>query len=235
MRVIRGAVAFLVTTAGCTAIVHRPVEVDPAATFAAHQEHAALVVDRLERGRAGRLVPSSWLRMPGAPTFALEADDERVAAVWLAGSAAVVRRKSAGTSPLVGEVTPAWEEGAIRLTLKPATGPAFRTDTFARKAAGGGPPALSRVAQTVIDVRGTYEATVRDSSGAPAGWMRARIGPYLPAPRIFESAFAADVPPELVAGAAAALNAEIDWIEDQALNVYRGTGDSLERSFPAQR
>src|SRR5262245_36020267 len=57
--------AIFLATTGCPVVRH-PVEVDPAATFAAHQEHAELAVDRLERGRVGRLVPASWLRRPGA-------------------------------------------------------------------------------------------------------------------------------------------------------------------------
>jgi hypothetical protein len=228
------AVLIAVVVAGC-AVMHRPVEVDPDATFAAHQEHAALVVDRLERGRAGMLAPPGFLRLFGAPEYVLQVDGERVAAVWVAGSQAVVRQKPSVSSRLIGDVTPSWEDGAIRLALAPAGAPAFRTDPFARTSGGGGPPVLTRVAQTVIDVRGTYQATVRDAGGAAKGWMRARIGPYLPAPRIFEAALPPDVPPELVAGAAVALNAEIDWIEDHALNVYRGTGsDSLERSVPTQ-
>ncbi len=222
--------------AGCAAI-QRPVEVDPAATFAAHQEHVVLVVDRFERGRAGRLGPASWLRRPGAPAFVLDVGGDKVAAMWVAGSQVVVRRTASEASALVGDVTPSWQDGAIRLALGPAGAPAFRTDLFARKGAGGGPPALSRVSETVLDVRGTYEATVRDASGASKGWFRVRIGPYLPAPRIYEAALAPELPPELAAGAAAALNAEIDWIEGHALNVYRSTGEdgSLERSLPVER
>jgi hypothetical protein len=108
---------------------------------------------------------------------------------------------------------------------------------FAHQGAGGALPALSRTAQTVLDVRGTWQASVRDSNGAAVGWMRARIGPYLPAPRIFEARLPQALPPELATGAAAALDAEIDWIEDHALNVYRGGGDTgpLERSVPMSK
>jgi hypothetical protein len=222
--------------AGCAAIQH-PVEVDPAATFAAHQERAVLVVDRFERGRAGHLGPASWIRTPGAPTFVLDVGGDQIAAMWIAGSRVVVHRTTSETSALVGTVTPSWQDGAIRLALEPAGSPAFRTDLFVRNGAGGGPPVLSRVAQTVLDVRGTYEATVRDPGGASKGWLRVRIGPYLPAPRIYEAALPPEIPPEVVAGAVAALNAEIDWIEGHALNVYRSTGEngSLQRSLPVER
>jgi hypothetical protein len=223
-------------TIGCVTL-HRPVEVDPDATFAAHQEHAGLAIDRFERGRSGRLGPAAVLRLPGTPTFVLEVEGEKVAFVWLAGSEAVVRRTPADTSPLVGTVTPGWDENAIRLTLRPADGTALKTDVFAHKSSGAGPEALARTAQTVLDVRGTWEASVRDSKGAAVGWMRVRIGPYLPAPRIFEAMLPSGLPPELVTAAAAALGAEIDWIEDHAQNVYRGSGGSgpLERSVPMSR
>jgi hypothetical protein len=212
-------------TFGCVTL-RRPVEVDPEATFAAHQEHASLAIDRFDRGRSGRLGPAAVLRLPGKPTFVLEVEGEKIAFVWLAGSEATVRRTPADTSPLVGTVTPGWDENAIRLTLKPSEGPAF-----------AGLAALARTAQTVLDVRGTWEASVRDSKGAAVGWMRVRIGPYLPAPRIFEAMLPSSLPPELAAATAAALSAEIDWIEDHAQNVYRGSGGTgpLERSVPMSR
>ena len=219
------------------ATMGRHVEVDPDATFAAHQEHNGLAVDRFERGRSGRLAPAGWLRLPGAPTFVLDVEGERVAAVWLAGSEAVVRRTVSEASPLVGDVTPTWDDGAVRLTLRPSGAPAFRTDVFGRKSSGSGFTSLTRVAQTVLDVRGTWEATVRDASGVAAGWMRVRISPYQPAPRIFDAVLPAGLPPELATAAAASLSAEVDWIEDHALNVYRGSGGGgpLERSVPTSR
>src|SRR3989442_769075 len=69
---------------GCASLRH-PVAVDPDANFAAHREHGRLVVDRLGPGRAGELQPPRWVRLPGDPTFVLEADGERIAALWVAG------------------------------------------------------------------------------------------------------------------------------------------------------
>src|SRR4029077_4088476 len=74
----------------CT-ILHPTVTVDPAATFAAHLEHGGIAVDRLERGRSGRLEPPAWLRRPGAPSFVLESEGQVIAAFWLAGSDVTVR------------------------------------------------------------------------------------------------------------------------------------------------
>ena len=230
------AVALLaVIPLGC-ATLHRSVEIDPQATFGAHQEHAALVVDRFDRGRSGVLQAASWLRLPGAPTFVLDVGGETVAGIWLSGSQATVRREKSKSSEVIGEVTPSWENGAIRFALQPAGASAFRTDVFTRKGASGGPGVLTRVVETILDVRGTYEATLRDAKNVAVGWMRVRIGPYQPSPRIYEATLPAAVPPELTTAAAAALDAEIDWIEDHALNVYRGTGGGpLERSIPTTR
>jgi len=228
------AVLVGVAAVGC-ATLHQNVPVDPAATFAAHQEHRELVIDRLGPGRSGTLRPAGWLRLPGSPTFLLQADGDTIAALWLSGARVVVRQKPSEAAPLVGEVVPSWQDGAVQLTLQPAGGPALRTDHFVRMGVGS-TPTLTRAAQTVLDLRGSYEGTVRDANGGAVGWFRVRLGPYLPAPRIFEAALPAAVPSEIVAAAAAALDAEVDWIEDHVLNVYRGSGGGgLEQSIPLPR
>jgi hypothetical protein len=220
---------------GCLTL-HRPVPIDPEATFAAHQEHSELAIDRLARGRSGALRPAGWLRHPGDPAFVLVADGQRIAALWPSGERVVVRSATSPEAPLVGEVASSWDAGAIRLALRPAGGPALCSDPFAREGGGTGPPTLTRAAETVIDVRGTYRAALRDPSGAAVGWLRTRIGPYQEASRIFDGVLPTAIQPELAAAAATALNAEIDWIEDHALNVYRGSGGGpLERSIPAPR
>jgi hypothetical protein len=220
---------------GCAGLRH-PLAVDPDARFAAHREHGGLVVDRLGPGRTGELRPAHWVRWPGDPTFVLEADGEQLAALWVAGQRVLVRRAPTEDAPVVGEVDPAWDEGAIRLVIRAADGSSLRTDPFARQVADTGPAALTRASQTVIDVRGTYQAALRDAKGASVGWLRVRVGPYLPAPRIFEGALPAAVDLALSAAAAVALDAEIDWIEAHTVDVYRGDGGgTLERSVPARR
>jgi hypothetical protein len=229
-------VAATVFALGCAALQHT-VAVDPEATFAAHREHAGMVIDRLGRDGSGTLAPAGWFRRPGDPTFVLRADGAEVAAYWLSGRRVVVRRTAEEGAPAVGEIDPAWDDGgAIRLSLTGAEGSALRTDAFARQMADTGPATLTRASQTVIDVRGTYRATLRDGQGAPVGWLRVRVGPYLPAPRIFDGALPAAVDPALAVGAAVALDAEIDWIESHTVDVYRGDGGgALERSVPVRR
>ncbi len=221
---------------GCPALQHS-VTVDPEATFAAHREHGGMVIDRLGQDRSGTLGPAGWFRRPGDPTFVLRADGAEVAAYWISGQRVVVRRTTEEGAPAVGEIDPAWDDGgAIRLSFKGTEGSALRTDPFARQMADTGPATLTRASQTVIDVRGTYKATLRDAKGKPVGGVRVRVGPYLPAPRIFDGALPAAVDPALAVGAAVALDAEIDWIESHALDVYRGDGGgALERSVPVRR
>jgi len=227
------AVGLLALAVPACSALHQPVPIGADATFAAHREHRGIVIDRLDRERSGTLRPPSWLRLPGAPTFVLVADGTTTAALWLAGSQVTVRRTPSPDAPVIGEVVPSWEDGAIRLALEPAGGPGYRTDVFVRQGAGGGPGRLTRIAETVIDVRGSYEATVRDAKGVGVGWFKLRISPYQPAPRILEGALPTTLPPELAAAAAAAVDAEIEWIEEHTLNVYRGNrGGPLEESIP---
>jgi hypothetical protein len=232
----RTAVALAAAAASC-ALLHKPVSVDPQATFAAHLEHDGLAVDRLEHGRTGRLRSPRWLRLPGAPAFVLDdAEGATLAALWLSGSEATVRPTTSESAPVLARIRPSWEDGAVRFTLEPPDGEPLRTDVFARQQAGTGPPALTRTAETVIDVRGPYEATVRDARGKSVGWLRVRISPYQAAPRIYEASLPATISPPVAAAAVAALNAEIDWIEAHTLDVYRGTGGGpLEHSVPMQR
>lgn len=226
----------LLAAAGCM-LPPRPVAVDPEVTFAAHHEHGGLALDRLAGGRTGRLVAPGWLRWPGAPVFVVEADSQTIGALWLGGpSQVIVRRGPARDAALVGVVHPAWEDGAIRLALEPADAPVLRTDLFAREGAGGRPPALSRTATSVLEVRGTYRAALRDPGGMSVGWLRVRVGPYQDAARMFDGVLPATVDPTLAAAAALALDGEIDWIEGQAINVYQGnSGGPLQQSIPMSR
>lgn len=213
----------------------RPVPVDPEATFAAHREHGRIAFDRLAPERSGALRPPGWLRLPGEPMFVLESDGKRTAAFWRDGNTVDARRQASREAPQVGEVVSSWVDQTIRLELKPAGGAAVRSDAFLREGVGA-TEALTRATRTVLDVRGTYRAALHDASNAPAGWIRVRISPYQEASRIFDGVLPAAMPPEVAAAAVIALDVEIDWIEDHALDVYRGaSGGALERSIPSPR
>lgn len=221
---------FVLLLAGCFA-AKVPISLDAEATFTAHRERGGLAIDRARAAEPVVLEAQSWFRTRGGPTFVLRVGKDRVAELSLVGSGrALVRRP---TEPATtSQVDGAWDDGAIRLTFVPAGVPPFHTDVFAREGVGA-PAALSRTAETILDVRGTYRASVRDSQGAPVGWFRVRVGPYQPAPRIYDARLPAEIDDGLAAAAALLLDTEISWIEDHALDVYRGTGgDRLERSLP---
>ena len=134
-----------------------------------------------------------------------------------------------------GSVEPSWEDNAIRLTLRSGD-VVYRSDLFARTVVGGGPPQLSRTAQTVLEVRGTYRAALRDAKGAEKGWLRVKITSYSQAARIYDGVVPPELGPGVAAAVAVALDSEIDWIESHAIDVYRGAeGGPLRESVPLGR
>jgi hypothetical protein len=232
-------VIVILTTAlgGCLLMRPASIPLDPEATFAAHDEHGGIVLDRTQRGSGGQIATSGWLRAPGSPTFVLRVEEQAVAFFWLSGGSVVGRLRSNSAEPPSVEVEPSFEAGAVKLTARRGGGQSLRTDTFAREGGGTGPSLLSRNAQTVLDVRGTYRATVRDDTGKPIGWLRVRVSPYQPAPRIYDARLPADVDDAVPAALVLALRDQIDWIERHAIDVYRSSGNdtNLERSIDLGR
>ena len=156
---------------------------------------------------------------------------------WLKGAGTVVGRSGSDSDePASVEVVPAFEAGAVKFTVRRG-GQTLRTDTFAREGGGTGPSLLSRNAQTVVDVRGVYQATVHDDGGKAIGWLRIHVSPYQPSPRIYDARLPADFEDAVPAAITVALRDEIDWIEQHAIDVYRstGSGDHLERSIDLGR
>jgi len=190
-------------------------------TFAAHDEHARLAIDRVQREGAGEIVAPGWLRPPGAP-LELRAGGRRLAALRPIGPGAVQVQTTGGGQPrAIGDVEPRWENGAIRLVLRAADGERFETGLFERVSAAGAPEHLSRAAETILDVRGTYRAILSDPRGTPVGWLRVEVDSW--GARSHAGALPEAVTPGLAAAAALALDSEIDWIETHSLDVYRGS------------
>src|SRR5262249_29881131 len=155
------------------------------------------------------------------------------AAFWIDGNAGTTARAGllASDRPL-GQVRPTWDDNAIRLHLEPPGGEPIVSDVFARTEGGGGPPALTRDAQTILDLSGRYQAALRDATRAEVGWMKVRIGPYEPAPRIYEAKLPQGVSEELAVAAVLSLASEIDWIEGHTQNVYLKDRGPLIQSIP---
>ncbi len=235
---MRTSVVVLVALlAGCSprAIIgpSGPISVDPEANFAAHQVHQGFVVDRLLGGGTGTLDAPSWFGLGGGTTFVLEHEDSQLARIRLTAPATVVATRAHGA---VARVEPSWQDNAIRLAFRMPDGSAFTTGTFDRTETSAGWSTISRGAQTILDLRGTFRAEVRDPAGKPAGWFRVRMSPYQESPRIFDGRFPGGVDDALAAAAVVALSSEVDWISSRVVDVYRGSGNGpLQQSVPLGR
>jgi hypothetical protein len=211
----------------------RAVPLDSDATFAMHQENRTFVMDRPRSGAPAVVTAAEWLRLPGDPAWALRRNEQTRAAYWIDGNAGTIARAGLRSSdrPL-GDVRPTWDDNAIRLHIEPSGGQPVTSDVFAATENGGGPDVLTRDTQTILDVRGRYQAALRDATGAQVGWMRLRIGPYQPAPRIYEAKLPAGVSEDFAVAAVISLASEIDWIEAHTQNVYQKDRGPLIQSVP---
>ena len=210
-----------VLAAACARPIERPSPsaIDDAATFVAHRVHGGFAIDRLDAG-TGEIRSVARLGSTG-PTFEVRGDDGSRAALWVAAPATVTARPSAvPTTPPAVTIEPSWDAQAIRLTIRSPDGAWYRTDVLARVDGRSGSPVFRRGVDTTLDARGTFRADLRDPSGAAAGWIEVRV-PSPDEPRLFQGVLPPSAP---IIGAAltVALDSEIDWIEDHALDVYRG-------------
>ncbi len=214
----------IIVLSAAACVMARQLPVDPGVTFAAHEAHGGLVIDRMKSVRHAELMPLRWVRLPGDPTFLLRSECQTVAALWLRGPAHVeVRQDGSTAAPLIGGVDADWDGGAIRLTLRPANDAPLRAGPFQREDTGTGPAALSRTVETSLDIAGTYRAALRGPSGLPNGWLRVRVSPYgAGPPRVYEAMLPPSLDDNLAAAAVVVLGTEIDWIQSHALDLYRG-------------
>lgn len=202
-------------------------------TFGMHQEHRTFVLDRPRPEAETLVTAAAWIRLPGDPAWALARGDHTLAAYWIDGNASTIARAGRDASdPPLGRVGASWDANALRLRIEPTDGRALTSDVFARIDGGGGPLALDRTTRTILDVRGRYQAALRDDSGAEVGWLRLRIGPYEEASRIYEAALPAGLDDRLAVATVISLAQEIDWIEAHAFNVYENDKGPLIHSIP---
>jgi hypothetical protein len=232
MRITTLILAALGTLVACGCGV-RTISLESDSSFAMHQENRVFVVDRPSSNAKSVVEPAGWVRLPGDPAWALSRNEVTLAAYWIDGNAGTTARSSERDSdqPL-GTVHPSWENQAIRLHIAPGQGEPLDSDVFTRTDSGGSTLALDRTARTILDVRGRYQAALRDASGTEVGWLRLRIGPYEQAARIYEAALPAGVDDRLGIAAVLSLAQEIDWIEAHTTNVYENDKGPLIQSIP---
>jgi len=207
---------------GCTPRL-QAIPVDPAVDFAAHIEHRGMVIDEMPGASPAVLVPAGWRYLAGGPRFLLQAHDHTLAALWFPRPGQmIVRENGDPRSALIGEIDAAWDHGAIHLTITPTGGSAFRTGEFDRVDGRFATAALSSQVQSLLDMRGTYRASLRDANGAPAGWLRVRISPYQAAGRSYDGVLPEPLNGPLAAAAVALVDADVGVIEGRAFNPYLG-------------
>ena len=164
---------------GCGPVVLPASELDPGATFAARQVHNGFRIDRLQGWGTGVVESARWINWPGSPQFRVRAEEAPLGDLWLIAPAHVEVREG-GAPRTAGDVEPAWDDGAIRLTLRPASGVPLRSGLFER-IGGSGYSVLSRNAQTLLDVHGTYRADILDANNRRVGWWEVHIAePFEP-------------------------------------------------------
>ena len=175
--------ALLAVMSGCGPVRIPASELSSSATFAAHQVHNGFFIDRLPDGGSGVVESARWINRPGSPQFRVRAERATLGELWLIAPAHVEVYESGVPHP--AKVEPSWDDGAIRLTLRLATAGPLRSSVFTRIGGGSGYSVLSRNAQTLLDVRGTYRAEILDASNRRVGWFEVHVAePF--EPRLFE-------------------------------------------------
>jgi hypothetical protein len=199
----------------------RPIPVDPGLTFAAHKVHGGLVVDRMRNGDTGELEPEGGWSSFTNPEFALHLDGAGGDRRLVGTGPVVVHRGTTDEGPVSGRVEPSWDDQAIRLTLRPASGPPLTSDVFTRVDIGGGMEELTRNAQDSIDLRGSYQAALRDPAGKEVGWLRIHVGPSYAMMATCEGVLPPTVGEGMAIAAAETLDTEISWIGSHLRGVSR--------------
>jgi hypothetical protein len=213
--------------AGCRSIGLNPPEIDSQATFAAYRTNEGLTIARIEGGKTGTIDAAGWSGL--VPTYHVVVDGRDVGELQVPTTAHVeVRETNRPDLPSHGEVVPTWDDGAIRLTIRPGTGDALRTRTFHRVGTTAGLSLLTRNMISGLDMRGTYRSDLRGPGDTVVGWLQVHI--WEPSgQRVFEGVFPHGFPAADAAAAALALDSEVDWIRRYAIDTSRGNAGGMNR------
>jgi hypothetical protein len=191
-----------------------------------HVVHGGFVVDRIQNGRTGQNGETGTLEAEGGwsaftkPEFDLHLDGAGGERRLVGIGPVVVHRGTSDEGAVSGRVEPSWDNQAIRLTLRPANGQPLVSDVFTRIDSMGGTNDLTRRAQDSLDLRGSYQAALRDPEGRQVGWLRVRVSPWSSMAEC-QGALPPTVGEGLAVAAAEALGAEVDYIGQHVNGVSR--------------
>jgi len=125
-------------------------------------------------------------------------------------------------------VDPSWEDGAIRLTIRPATGPTLHTHSFRRVDVTSGLGVLSRNMQSTLDLRGDYRSDLREKDEHVVGWLQVRA--WEPsAQRVYEAVFPQGFSVVDICAAVVALDSEVEFIRRTLSDANTGALPRLGR------
>ena len=199
----------------------RATPVEPGLTFAAHTVHGGLVVDHMQNGDTGIAEPEGGWSSLTNPEFDVHFNGAGGDRRLVGTGPIVVHRGTSDEGPVSGRVEPSWDDQAIRLTLSPASGPPLTSDIFTRIDGGGGMEELARNAQDSLDLRGSYQAALRDPSGKEVGWLRIHVASWSPTMADCEGVLPPTIGEGMAVAAAETLGAEVDWIGNNVRGVSR--------------
>jgi hypothetical protein len=215
----------LAMVTGCAALGLAPPSLDPNATFAAYRTPDGLAIARAEGGATGTIDAAGWSGL--APAFRVRVGGQTIADLRVPSTARVEVGAPAGGA-VRGEVVPTWDDGAIRLAIRPTSGDALHTRTFRRVETSSGLSVLTRNALTSLDLRGTYRSDLRDGADRVVGWLQVRV--WEPSGRnVYEGVFPPGFPVADAAAAALALDSEMLWIKRYVFDATQGATGGLER------
>jgi len=209
---------------GCV-VAANPIPVDPGVTFTAHTEHGRLVVDHMQNGDTGTAQPEGGWSSLTNPQFDVHFNGANGDRRLVGTGPVVIHRGTSDEGPVSGRVEPSWDDQAIRLTLRPVNGPPLKTDVFSRRDEVAGMDELTRAANNSLDMRGTYQATLRDPEGRDVGWLRIQVSPRANVMTNVEGVLPPTVGEGMAVAAAETLRTEVDWINQHV----RGISNPPER------
>jgi hypothetical protein len=209
---------------GCV-VAANPIPAEPGVTFAAHTVHGGLVVDHMQNGDTGMAQPEGGLSSLTHPEYDVHFNGANGDRRLVGTGPIVIHRGTSDEGPVSGRVEPSWDDQAIRLTLRPTNGPPLKTDVFSRTDAAAGMDEITRTANTSLDLRGSYQATLRDPEGRDVGWLRVEVSPRGATMTKVEGVLPPTVGEGMAVAAAETLREEVDWISQHV----RGISQPPER------